>query len=103
MRGVRAWLARLGGLFGRTRRDREFAEELESHLEMHIADNVRRGMTPESLRRSLPPAVPPVFEESGKLEKGRSRKVRGVVTYFSTSLLFHFSTFFPQAHGRNRS
>lgn len=46
MRGVRAWLARLGGLFGGTRRDREFAEELESHLEMHIADNVRRGMTP---------------------------------------------------------
>lgn len=51
MRSLRAWLMRLGGLFGRQRRDRELAAELESHLQMHIDDNVRAGMAPEEARR----------------------------------------------------
>jgi predicted permease len=33
------------------RRERELSVELESHLDMHIADNVRAGMTPEEARR----------------------------------------------------
>jgi len=41
----------LGGLFGKERQEREMAEELEGHLEMHIQDNLRRGMTPEAARR----------------------------------------------------
>lgn len=51
MRALRAWFVRFGGLFGRRRRDRELAAELESHLQMHIEDNVRAGMTPEEARR----------------------------------------------------
>ncbi len=51
MRRLRALLARLAGVFGRARRDRESAEELEAHLEMHVADNLRSGMTPEAARR----------------------------------------------------
>jgi hypothetical protein len=51
MRQVRAWLLRLGGLFHKERRDRDLAEELESHLQMHIEDNLRSGMTPEEARR----------------------------------------------------
>jgi macrolide transport system ATP-binding/permease protein len=51
MKGLRAWAMRLGGLFGRSRGEREFADELESHLQMHIDDNVRAGMTPEQARR----------------------------------------------------
>jgi len=35
----------------RARREREFAEELESHLAMHIEDNLRAGMSPEEARR----------------------------------------------------
>jgi hypothetical protein len=31
--------------------DREIAAELESHLELHIADNIRAGMTPDEARR----------------------------------------------------
>jgi hypothetical protein len=34
---------RLFGLFNRKRREREFAEELESHLAFHIEDNIRAG------------------------------------------------------------
>jgi predicted permease len=50
-RQVRAWFVRLFGLFGRARRDRELAEELESHLEMHVEDNLRAGMSLAEARR----------------------------------------------------
>lgn len=51
MRRLRAWLVRFGGLFGKQRRDRDLAEELEANLQMHIEDNVRSGMTPDEARR----------------------------------------------------
>ncbi len=51
MRRLRAWFLRLGGLFNKERRDQELADELESHLQMHVEDNLRRGMTPEEARR----------------------------------------------------
>ena len=51
MRRVRAFLLRLGGLFRKERRDRELAEEIESHLQLHIEDNLRAGMNPEEARR----------------------------------------------------
>ncbi|MCW5558553.1 MAG: ABC transporter permease, partial [Verrucomicrobiae bacterium] len=51
MRRLRAWILRFAGLFGRPRRDRELDEEIESHLQMHIEDNLRLGMTPEEARR----------------------------------------------------
>jgi putative ABC transport system permease protein len=38
-------------MFNRQHRERELAEELESHLQMHIDDNLRSGMTPEEARR----------------------------------------------------
>jgi putative ABC transport system permease protein len=50
-RRLRAWFVRLGGLFDKERRDRELAEELEGHLQMHIEDNLRCGMTLEEARR----------------------------------------------------
>ena len=51
MRALRVWLRRVCGLFGKERRHRELAEEIQSHLQMHIEDNVRAGMTPEEARR----------------------------------------------------
>jgi len=51
MRRVRGWVLRLGGLFGRERRERELTEELESHLQMHIEDNLHAGMNAEEARR----------------------------------------------------
>jgi predicted permease len=51
MRQLRGWLVRLFGLFQRKQREREFAEELESHLAFHIEDNLRAGMSPEEARR----------------------------------------------------
>src|SRR6266850_1997418 len=51
MRQLRAWFLRLRGLFGKESRDRQFTEEVESHLQMHIEDNLRAGMSPEKARR----------------------------------------------------
>jgi putative ABC transport system permease protein len=52
MRRLRAWLLRFGGLFGKERRERELAEEMQSHLQMHIEDNLRAGMRPAEARRA---------------------------------------------------
>ncbi len=51
MRKLRALWIRLRGVFGARPSDREFAAELESHLQMHIEDNLRSGMTPKEARR----------------------------------------------------
>ncbi len=51
MSGLRALLRRLCGHFGKARREREWAAEFESHLEMDIADNLPSGMSPEEARR----------------------------------------------------
>src|SRR5216684_4385533 len=51
MRQLRVLLLRLGGLFRKRASDQEIADELESHLQMHVADNLRRGMNPREARR----------------------------------------------------
>jgi putative ABC transport system permease protein len=51
VRRVRVWFMRLGGFFGRDSRDREFDAELESHIAMHVDDNVRAGMSFQEARR----------------------------------------------------
>jgi putative ABC transport system permease protein len=51
MRGLRAWCMRFAGLFHKEQRDRELAEELDSHLQMHIEDNLHSGMNPSEARR----------------------------------------------------
>ena len=51
MRSLRAGLTRLAGLFGGRRHDRELAEEIDGHLQAHMADNLRAGMTPDEARR----------------------------------------------------
>jgi macrolide transport system ATP-binding/permease protein len=52
VRRLRAWGARLLGSLRRGRREQELAAEIESHLEMHVEDNIRAGMAPEDARRS---------------------------------------------------
>src|ERR1700757_17119 len=42
MKRLRALILRVAGLFGGARRERELADELDSHLQMHIDDNLSR-------------------------------------------------------------
>jgi predicted permease len=51
MRKLREFVQRFGGLFNKQRQDRELEDEIESHLQLHIEDNLRLGMTPEEARR----------------------------------------------------
>jgi macrolide transport system ATP-binding/permease protein len=51
MKQLRAWMFRLTGVFLKEHRERELADEIESHVQMHIEDNLRAGMTPEQARR----------------------------------------------------
>jgi putative ABC transport system permease protein len=48
---LRSTAARLTGLFRVRRLDGELSAELESHLQLHIEDNLRAGMSPSEARR----------------------------------------------------
>jgi predicted permease len=51
MKQLRAWIVRLVGMLPNRQKERELADEIEGHLQMHIDDNLRAGMTPEQARR----------------------------------------------------
>ena len=51
MKFLRAWFMRLFGVFGTTRSERDLSAEIESHLQLHVDDNIRAGMTPVEARR----------------------------------------------------
>jgi predicted permease len=51
MRSLRALLLRVGGLFRKNQYDADLSSELESHLRMHIEENLRAGMSAEKARR----------------------------------------------------
>jgi predicted permease len=51
MKRIRAWSMRVRSWFRKEQLDRDLAEELAGHLQLHIADNLRAGMTPEAAHR----------------------------------------------------
>jgi predicted permease len=51
MRHIRAAFARIAGVFIGRRADEDLRDELQAHLEMEIAENLRRGMQPDEARR----------------------------------------------------
>src|SRR5438093_11420235 len=51
MRHLRATLARIAGLFNGHRADDDLRDELQAHLDMETAENIRRGMNPAAARR----------------------------------------------------
>jgi putative ABC transport system permease protein len=51
MKFLRAFFMRLLGMFGSRRAERELSAEIESHLQLHVDDNIRAGMTPVEARR----------------------------------------------------
>jgi macrolide transport system ATP-binding/permease protein len=78
MKSLRAWLRRFAGMFSTGRREREFASEIEGHLQMHIDDNVRAGMTAADARRDA-------LRKLGGLEKTRQAyRERGTAPFFET-------------------
>lgn len=64
MRSIRAFFLRVSGLFNKSHIERELTEEIESHLQMKVEDNIRSGMTLEEARRAA-------VIESGGLESAK--------------------------------
>ena len=51
MRRLRAVLLRIAGVFTGHRADADLREELQTHLDMETAENIRRGLPPDEARR----------------------------------------------------
>jgi predicted permease len=51
MKSLRAFFVRIAGLFNQGRRDRDLDAELDSHLQLHVDDEVRRGLSADEARR----------------------------------------------------
>ncbi len=49
---LRAWFCRFAGLFRKSRRDAEMAEEMNAHLELLTERNLAAGMSPEEARHA---------------------------------------------------
>src|SRR5580704_7761575 len=80
MRGLRAWCLRFAGLFRKEQQDRELVEELESHLQMHIEDNLRSGMNPAEARRQA-------LIKLGGVEQAKEKcRDRRGIPWFETTL-----------------
>jgi putative ABC transport system permease protein len=52
VRRLRGWLVRAVGLLNGGRREREFDDEIESHVQMHADEYMRRGLAPDEARRA---------------------------------------------------
>ncbi len=52
MRRLLAWMNRVAGMFRTDWRERELADEIESHLQLHTDDHLRRGLSPDEARRA---------------------------------------------------
>ena len=50
-RHLRRWLARVAGFLAPGRGEREFADELQSHIELQTDDHIRAGVPPAEARR----------------------------------------------------
>ena len=83
MNRLRGAFVRVLGMFSRDRRAQAFAEEIESHLQMHIDDNVRSGMTRDQARREA------ILELAGSSRRRRristEPRCRSSITSRSTS------------------
>jgi predicted permease len=71
MRRLRAALVRLAALTRRRRLDQDLDDEIESHFQLHIDDNLRAGMAPDEARRG---AILALGGVEGTKERYRERR-----------------------------
>ena len=71
MRTLRAWWSRITGFVRPGAGERDFADELQSHIDLHTDDNIRAGMTPNEARRQ---ALAKLGSVAGAKEAHRDRR-----------------------------
>lgn len=80
MKWLRAWMFRLAGLFRTEWQEQELAAEMESHLQFHIEDNLRSGMTPEQARRDA------ILKLGGVEQTKQAYRERGTIPFIENLL-----------------
>jgi len=78
MRRLREFLLRAAGIFRKQRREHDFAAEIDSHLQFHIDDNLRAGMTPAEARRQA------ILTLGGIEKTAQAYREQGTVPFFET-------------------
>ena len=71
VRALRAWWSRIAGFVRPGAGERDFADELQSHIDLHTDDNIRAGMTPDEARRQ---ALVRIGSVAGAREAHRDRR-----------------------------
>ena len=71
MRTLRAWWSRIAGFVRPGAGERDFDDELQSHIDLHTDDNIRAGMTPDEARRQ---ALARLGSVAGAREAHRDRR-----------------------------
>ncbi|HVQ41744.1 MAG TPA: FtsX-like permease family protein [Vicinamibacterales bacterium] len=71
MRTLRAWWSRIAGFIRPGAGERDFDDELQSHIGLHTDDNIRAGMTPDEARRQ---ALARLGTVAGAREAHRDRR-----------------------------
>jgi macrolide transport system ATP-binding/permease protein len=77
MRWLRAWILRIAGVVPRQQGEQDFANEIESHLELHIEEKMRSGMTWEQARREA------ILQLGGVEWTKQAYRERGTVPFFA--------------------
>jgi putative ABC transport system permease protein len=80
MKTLRALALRLAGVFSKGRREQEFATEIDSHLQMQIEDNLRRGMSAEEARREA------ILKLGGMEQTRQAYRERGTMPFVENLL-----------------
>lgn len=80
MKSVRSWMLRFAGIFSKQRRDSEFADEIESHLQMQIEDNLHAGMSQDEARRQA------ILKLGGVEQTKQSYRERGTMPFVESVL-----------------
>jgi predicted permease len=71
VRTLRAWWARAAGFVRPGKGEREFDDELQSHIDLQTDDNIRAGMSPDEARRQ---ALVKIGSVTGVKEAHRDRR-----------------------------
>ncbi len=71
MRTLRAWWSRIAGFVRPAAGEQDFADELQSNIDLHTDDNIRAGMTPAEARRH---ALAQIGSVTGVREAHRDRR-----------------------------
>src|SRR5580693_3799755 len=82
---VRAWFSRLGEVFGKQKREQDLLAEMESHLQLHMDENLRAGMSGEQARRE---AIMKLGGVEQTKENYRERRGLPLLEVFSQDLRF---------------